>query len=91
MMSLSEFIGALTRAAIAEKVGVKPNAVTNAKRRGQLPKSWYFDCCDLAAKSGVACHPEYFGFQSHVQTKRVHSDADIQVGVSESPADGAAA
>jgi hypothetical protein len=55
------FANAVGRKNLADAVGVGPQAVTNAVKRGRFPSSWYVVGQSLASKVGVQCDPELFG------------------------------
>jgi hypothetical protein len=53
---------ALGRKRIAERVGRRPTAVSNAASEGVFPASWYLAISEMCAEAGIACPARLFSF-----------------------------
>lgn len=62
-MDAKHLADALGRGEIAEQVGVRATAVSNAVVRGWFPSSWFLVCQELARGKGVECPPSLFGMK----------------------------
>ena len=51
----------ISRKVIAQTVGVRVTAVSNAIKRRRFPSSWYIAIKQLCSEANISCPPEAFG------------------------------
>lgn len=73
-----KFADTVGRKHIADALGIRPTAVSNAVVRGVFPPAWYETCQRLGSAEGIDCPPELFGQLPFHSTKRGHGSATVQ-------------
>lgn len=67
MITTLTFANAVGRKSMADALGVKPTAVSNAVVRGTFPASWFLVLQALAREKKAECPPELFGMRAPPQ------------------------
>ncbi|WP_406646916.1 hypothetical protein QEZ52_00430 [Aliisedimentitalea scapharcae] len=57
---VTTFIENVGRAKLATELGVSESQISNQKKRGQLPSSWFFVCQEIVERDGLEVDEDRF-------------------------------